>query len=142
MRDDAAGRSNTFQDVIRTEQNLVAGPCATLHAIGRGELLAGATLLVNPNEFVVNVKNAIERPSGDQNGYRAPSVPSITTQSVASNRRSQSRGLPSADNATKTTRVPSGEMAISAVARGKMVPFGGSIVKLTRGDGRAASVPT
>ena len=70
-------------------------------------------------------KNAIERPSGDQNGRCAPSLPSIARLSTSSNRRSQSLLLPSAEIATKTRRLPSGETAISAVPRGNFVPSGG-----------------
>jgi hypothetical protein len=70
-------------------------------------------------------KNAIERPSGDQNGWCPPSLPSMRRLSTSANRRTHSRLLPSAEIATKTRRVPSGDTAISAVPRGNVAPPGG-----------------
>jgi len=54
--------------------------------------------------------NPMERPSGDQNGKYAPSVPDNSTASSLSSERIQRDIFPSLP-ATKTIRVPSGESA-------------------------------
>src|SRR6516225_10162579 len=54
-------------------------------------------------------KKPIRRPSGDQNGSNAPSVPLICCAFDADNARTQSLSFPSGPKATKASRVPSGE---------------------------------
>src|SRR3954466_6852371 len=58
-----------------------------------------------------SAKNAIQRPSGDQNGSCASSVPvsdSVASRSIG---RRQRTGLPPAAVATNTIACPSGEIA-------------------------------
>ena len=78
------------------------------------------------------LKKPIQRPSGDQNGRRAPSLPVMAWLSMASKRRSHSLNVPSADRAPNTRRLPSGDTAMSIVPRGNRVPSGGGTTKLTR----------
>ena len=88
--------------------------------------------------------NPIARPSGDQNGNTAPSLPAMSCGSGPSNRRSHRCRVPSDDNATNTRRLPSGETAISAVPRWKVVPFGAAIENVTRrasADSRSIVAP-
>ena len=59
------------------------------------------------------MKNAIQRPSGDQNGHYAPSLPWISMGCVDSRALTHSVLTPSALAATNATRRPSGEMAKS-----------------------------
>jgi hypothetical protein len=70
-------------------------------------------------------KKPIVRLSGAQNGYIPSSLPSIGLLFTASKRRSHSFLRPSADSAVNTTRLPSGETAISAEPRGNLVSGGG-----------------
>ncbi len=70
-------------------------------------------------------KKAIERPSGDQNGPDAPSVPSIKRGSTVAKFRTHSCATPLVLIATNTSREPSGDSAMSAVPRGSDVPAAG-----------------
>ena len=57
-----------------------------------------------------SAKNPTDRPSGDQNGHEAPSVPVNGRAETASRERNDSRDRPSSV-ATKTIFCPSGEIA-------------------------------
>src|SRR6266545_3960164 len=56
-------------------------------------------------------KKPIDRPSGDQNGYDASSVPGSARGASSSKERTQRRVLPEASRAEKDRRRPSGERA-------------------------------
>src|SRR5262245_42806293 len=56
-----------------------------------------------------SAKTPMERLSGDQKGYEAPSVPSNGRAVREARGRTQSRSLPSPVRATKASRRPSGE---------------------------------
>src|SRR5215470_11840979 len=58
-----------------------------------------------------SAKNAAARPSGDQHGYFAPSVPANVRDTAESSERSHKRDRPS-DVATNRMLRPSGEIAI------------------------------
>src|SRR5512141_2621731 len=78
--------------------------CGPSHRVCAGPPEA-ATFLSFPSE-----KNPMKRPSGDQKGESAPSVPSSTVAVKLSSCRTYSRGRPRAEP-TKTNRRPSGEIA-------------------------------
>ena len=54
-------------------------------------------------------KKAMERPSGDQNGYEAPSVPCKSRDVSVSSGRTQIWIVPDASLAVNARRVPSGD---------------------------------
>src|SRR5256885_11518238 len=63
-------------------------------------------------------KNASERPSGDQNGYDAPSVPGTRRGATVSTARRKRELTPSAVRATNARRLPSGDRARAPVSSG------------------------
>jgi hypothetical protein len=80
-------------------------------------------------------KNPIDFPSGDQNGCDAPSVPGSGCAERPSSGRTHKSLLPSADVATKASRLPSADTAIglaSRVEERKLEPSGGDIEDLTK----------
>src|SRR6185369_17282892 len=58
-----------------------------------------------------SAKKARERPSGDQNGAAAPSVPGSAAADSSASNRTQRETLPSEPRATNAIRRPSGERA-------------------------------
>src|SRR5262249_2507953 len=64
-----------------------------------------------------SAKNPRKRLSGDQNGWKAPSVPASCCAESASRGRTQRRFLPSEADATKARRRPSGETVTGPALR-------------------------
>ena len=79
-----------------------------------------------------SVKNPTERPSGDQNGPVAPSVPGSGRDTSESNEWSQSL-LPSLSRPANTRWCPSGETANGDIPKvdSKLTFSGGAIVNRT-----------
>ena len=85
----------------------------TPQGIDEPEALAstcGAPPTISMRFSLPSAKNPTDALSGDQKGYRAPSVPGSGCAANESNGRAQSRDLPSID-AKNTSRRPSGEIA-------------------------------
>src|SRR5262249_51494921 len=80
-------------------------------------------------------KNPIERPSGDQNGNDAPSVPSNGRAVSEFSGRIHSWRRPSAERAVNVNKRPSGEMTAGPTVRSKSktVFSGGAISERTTG---------
>src|SRR6478672_6164011 len=83
-------------------------------------------------------KNAMNLPSGDQNGSWAPSVFSMRYAPGVFKGRTQSDGTPLASFATRASDLPSGDGThwVAALARGRAVPGGiGTTKWAAPGDG-------
>ncbi len=78
-------------------------------------------------------KNAIDCPSGDQNGAAAPSVPGRATAVSESRRRSQRCDSPCGESSTNAKRCPSGESAPKLDRSLNSCPSGGSSDDTTSG---------
>ena len=77
----------------------------------------------------------MNRPSGDQKGWRAPSVPSSGFASSESRGRTQINGVPDVFNATMATRSPSGDILMKLELAEKATEPGGTMAKRTTGRG-------
>src|SRR5262245_3868198 len=105
-----------------------------------------ATPLARSRRFnLLSEKKAMERPSSDQNGDVAPSVPVRGCASIAETRRTQMRGTSVPPAATNANCDPSGESARNDDPRSvDQPPAGGDTAKriapaLPVGAGRAAN---
>src|SRR5215470_8331282 len=79
------------------------------------------------------VKNPICLPSGDQNGYDAPSVPGSRVKAVRSSERTDKERVPVLSEPTTAMRLPSGEIAGAPKRPLKLrvIPSGGRIESTT-----------
>src|SRR5262249_34882849 len=87
-------------------------------------------------------KKPIERLSGDQNGYNAPSVPASGCAVTEFNGRSHNRGKPFSA-ATNTIQFPSGDKATDIASKfaGVTIPSRISAAVFKHADRRAAITP-
>ncbi len=83
------------------------------------------------------VANPIQRPSGDQNGFRAPSVPARSCAAGWSSARAARTTWPSMSWTGKTTRVPSGESASGPDSGSRNQPSGATSEDTIRRAGAA-----
>src|SRR5207244_10336908 len=74
----------------------------------------------------------MDRPSADQNGHVAPSVPGKSLAEGESTERSHSVAMPSASVATKSSIRPSGEI-LETSPKANRVPDGGRMEEINTG---------
>ena len=85
-------------------------PVVVLSASDASQMTMGELPVRSTRFSLLAEKNATERPSGDQNGRSAPSVPAIRRPSNASSGRSHSAGASFAVAMRNTIWRPSGEI--------------------------------